>query len=146
MFPPLLVVHKLELANHVTKLIDFYHTQLENDNYVKGQLSVDIANRLLLYIQKRFTSDEEIDLESISRYLAISPWKVREYSDFVFGRSILKQVRSLRMSLAVQLLKTTQLPIMGIAFHVGYSNLPYFYKIFQKHFGKPPGFYRREME
>lgn len=137
-------VHKLELANHVTKLIDFYHTQLDNNNCVKGQLSVDIANRLFLYIQKHFTSDEEVNLESISSYLAISPWKVREYSDFVFGRSILKQVRSLRMSLAIQLLETTELPVMAISFHIGYSNLPYFYKIFQRYFGKPPSFYRKE--
>lgn len=124
--------HSVDLVTDLHELVTFYNGQLEEGNHLRGQLSVDIANKMYNYIQQHFNSDIELSIGYIAMYLKISPWKVREYSKLLFDKSIHKHVRSLRMIEAFRLLETTSLSVSDIAFQVGYLNIQHFYKIFQK--------------
>ncbi|MDE7333190.1 MAG: AraC family transcriptional regulator [Lachnospiraceae bacterium] len=54
------------------------------------------------------------------------------------GKSFQQYVIEIRMKYAKQLLEQTALPIKRIAQQVGYENISYFYRLFEKHFGKTP--------
>jgi len=51
-------------------------------------------------------------------------------------------VQHLRLSAAERLLKTTSLPVSEIARQVGYENVTFFYRIFERRRGCRPGEYR----
>lgn len=134
--------HRSDLTQRLVELLTYYDQELERENYLKGQLSVDIANRMFLYIQKHY-SYSDLSIDNVATYLKISPWKVREYSNLLFGKSIHKHARELRMIEVIRLLKTTTLSVGDIAIRVGYVNLPYFYEMFQLYFGMSPSSYRK---
>lgn len=133
--------HRSNLTQSLVELLTFYDKELERGNFLKGQLSVDIANLMFQYIQKNYT-DSDLSIDSVAKYLKVSNWKVREYSDLLFGKSIHKYVRQLRMTEVIRLLKTTNLSVGDIALCVGYVNLPNFYEMFLKYFGVSPSSYR----
>jgi len=58
------------------------------------------------------------------------------------GKSFSELRREHRVQNAAELLATTPDPIAEIAANVGYSNLTYFYKVFQEHYGVTPQAYR----
>ncbi|MGO3305455.1 MAG: helix-turn-helix transcriptional regulator [Sphingobacterium sp.] len=135
--------HKVDLMDSLVELTVFYNDQLMSRNWIKGQLSVEIANTLYDFVHRHFASDNELTLHNIAEHLEISPWKVREYAHMLFGKSIHRQVRTLRMVEALQLLQTTPMAIYDIAVQVGYDNLPHFYSIFQKYYSTSPASCRK---
>lgn len=139
-----LFTHRAELALNAAKLMSFYHGQLESGSCIKGQLSADTANAIFSYIQRNFRSDAEISIERIAEHVDVSPWKLREYAIFLYGKSIHKYVRDLRMETAARLLKATALPVSEIAVRVGYTNLPNFFTIFHRYFELTPQAYRKQ--
>ncbi|TYR37434.1 helix-turn-helix transcriptional regulator [Sphingobacterium phlebotomi] len=137
-------LHKLELANHVTKLIEFYNTQLENDNYIKGQLVTETANLFFMYVDANYMFENRISIALVSEHLGESKTRVEEYAKLLFGKSLLKHVRDLRMAKAAQLLKETDVPVSALGFKVGYSNRSHFFKIFNAYFDTSPLEYRAQ--
>ncbi|MGM1430137.1 helix-turn-helix transcriptional regulator [Sphingobacterium lactis] len=135
--------HKVDLMDSLVELTAFYNEQLTGGLQIKGQLSVEIANSLYDFVHRHFASDSELTLHNIAEHLEISLWKVREYAHMLFGKSIHRQVRTLRMVEALQLLQTTSLTINDIAVQVGYDNLPHFYSIFQKYYSTSPASCRK---
>lgn len=134
--------HRSNLTQRLVELLTFYDQELERENFLKGQLSIDIANLMFQYIQKHY-SDSDLSIDNVAMYLKVSKWKVREYSNLLFGKSIHKYVRQLRMTEVIRLLKTTNLSVGDIALSVGYVNLPNFYEMFLKYFGVSPSYYRK---
>ena len=62
----------------------------------------------------------------------------------LYGTSFRKLLIDVRMSRAVQLLDTTELPAEEIAAQVGYHSVSGFYDAFRKKYGMPVGSYRKE--
>lgn len=135
-------LHKLELANYATKLIEFYNTQLECGNYIKRQLVAETANLFVMYVDANYMVENRISIALVSEYLGESKTKVEEYAKLLFGKSLLKHVRDLRMAKAAQLLKETDIPVSALGFKIGYSNRSHFFKIFNAYFDTSPLEYR----
>jgi YesN/AraC family two-component response regulator len=57
--------------------------------------------------------------------------------------SIIKYINAKRIELASELLKEHGSMVINIAYHVGFNNLSYFYRIFKKHTGMTPLEYAR---
>lgn len=122
--------------------MDFYHGQLQDGNWLKGQLSVEIANRILMYVEANYMFENRISTALVSEYLGESKTKVEEYAKLLFGKSLHKHVRDLRMAKAAQFLKETDIPISALGFKIGYSNRSHFFKIFNAYFDTSPLEYR----
>lgn len=60
------------------------------------------------------------------------------------GKTYTELVQAKRMSQSVYLLQSTKLTVNDIAIAVGYENVSYFHRLFQKTFGKSPRSYRME--
>lgn len=135
--------HKVDLMANLVEITAFYNEQLTGGLQIRSQLSVEIANSIYDYILQHFASDSELTLNSIAEHLEVSRWKVREYAHLLFGKSIHKQVRTLRMIEALHLLQATSLTVNDIAIRVGYDNLPHFYSIFQKFYSTSPALCRK---
>lgn len=61
----------------------------------------------------------------------------------VFGVSPGRHLHRLRLQEAMRLLRETDLPIKAVAQHLGYPNLPNFYRAFRKAAGTTPARYRQ---
>lgn len=59
------------------------------------------------------------------------------------GRTPMEAVRAERLSLALQLLRTTDLQVTQVAKAVGYPDPFYFSRLFRRHLGVPPSTYAR---
>ena len=58
------------------------------------------------------------------------------------GKTYTELVQSKRLSQAAYLLRTTAMNVMDISMAVGYDNISYFHRIFQKKYGMTPRKYR----
>lgn len=135
-------MHRAELVVGAAKLISFYHGRLESENCVKGQLSADKANRMFMYVESNYSAEKGVSVNQVGLDLGISKHKVEEYARFLFGKTLHKYVRDLRMAKAARLLRLTNLSVPDIATSVGHANLPHFYDVFQRYFGMSPILYR----
>lgn len=137
-------IPKADLAHKVVRLIDFYHTQLESGNYMREQLSVETANWIVMHTNKYYSHEGGITVADLAQQVGVSRHKLEEYARFLFGKTLHKHVRDLRMAKAARLLRETDISIMAISFRVGYSNSSHFFKVFSTYFGCSPAKYRRK--
>ncbi len=93
------------------------------------------------YINEHFT--EKINISALAKQLYISP----EYFCYRFKKffniSPQQFITQKRISLAKQLLETTQLPISSIAQHCGYQDPLYFSRVFTKFCAASPSEFRK---
>lgn len=86
---------------------------------------------------------ENLTLETLAEQLAVSPYHLSHSFSEHTGTTISAYITSVRMRRAAALLTTTSGPLREVASAVGYSDEFYFSKVFKRHFGMPPGTYRR---
>lgn len=82
---------------------------------------------------------EQITLESVSRLFLVTKEHMSRSFKKSFGVTLNDYTTSLRMNRARTLIVDEGLEIKQVAFLCGYTDLAYFYRIFKKHFGIPPG-------
>ena len=58
------------------------------------------------------------------------------------GKTYTELLQQKRLNQAAYLLSTTSISVMNVAMAVGYDNISYFHRIFQKEFGMTPRRYR----
>lgn len=137
-------IYRADLVMYASRLADFYHRQIESGNIIKSQLSTVTANRIFAYVEANYTIDNGISVVKLAEHTGLTKYKVDEYTRFLFGKTLHKYVRGLRMTKAAQFLRSTKQSIPEIALKVGYSNLPHFYEVFQRYFGMSPLLYRKK--
>jgi two-component system response regulator YesN len=62
------------------------------------------------------------------------------------GTNISAYINNKRIEVSKQLLRETQSKIIDIAYHVGFDNLTYFYRLFKKQTGLAPNEYRNRLQ
>jgi AraC-like DNA-binding protein len=123
---------KNELKIYITKIINVINVNKSN--------SSNIINQILKHIDENYTNELQlIDLEEefkLNRYYIGQ--LIKENTGINFNDYINKK----RIDKAVELLKTSDLPIKDISEAVGYKYPHYFIKLFKKTYGIAPGEYR----
>ncbi len=122
----------LQLINHTDKIT------MGVDN-----LNQDILVRTYEFIEEHYKDGELTDLAEKLGYDL--PWLSRLIKDLT-GQTYTEIVQTKRLNQAVFLLKNTSLSIADIGYNVGYNNLSYFYKLFNKRYGMSPKDYRNNKE
>lgn len=96
------------------------------------------------YVDSYFCS--ELTLKRLSRLFYINEKYLGRLFKKTTGLTFNEYISKKRLYRAKELLLTTDLPILTIAFDCGFNNIAYFYRLFGKAFGCAPAAYRKKMK
>jgi AraC-like DNA-binding protein len=118
----------LQLMNNT----DLMETNTEND---RQKLVIDV----LKYVEEHYREGE---LSQLANLLHCDMYWLSKEIKKLTGCNYTDLVQRKRLNQAAYLLKNTSLSVMDIAMSVGYENMSYFHRIFQKEYGMTPRHYR----
>ncbi len=98
---------------------------------------------IILYIQRNY---RKATLTSVAKHFYIHPTHLSRILKNLAGMNFIDIVHQVKLNQACILLKSTNLPISMVANEVGYENVTFFYKIFEKHIGCTPSIYRKKRD
>lgn len=101
------------------------------------------GQRVREYINKNLGSS--ITLCDMSKSLHCSTVTLTQAFKREFGVTIMSYVATRRVELAKELLRTTDMPVLEVALHCGFSDGEYFCRSFKRLCGMTPGAYRRSV-
>jgi AraC-like DNA-binding protein len=91
-----------------------------------------VRNTVESNLEKPLTKDELVKLSGMNEL------KLRRIFTQVFGKGIYEYYNHLRMQKAARLLSQKGLSVSEVGYQLGFSNLSYFGRLFEKHFGLKP--------
>ena len=94
---------------------------------------------VLKYIEEHYRDGELQELAKQMHYDIY--WLSKEIKKRT-GKTYTELLQQKRLNQAAYLLSTTSISVMNVAMAVGYDNISYFHRIFQKKFGMTPRRYR----
>ena len=118
----------LQLMNHMDKLD-------ANQEIAEEKLMIQV----LSYIEEHYLEGQLSDLAEELHYDLY--WLSREIKRQT-GKTYTELLQTKRLNQAAYLLQTTTMSVMDIAMAVGYDNISYFHRIFQKKYDMTPRKYR----
>jgi len=90
---------------------------------------------------------EQLEKVPVINELAVranmSPSKLKRIFKQIFGNSIFSYYQEFRMKEAARLLKEERLSVSEVGYHLGFTNLSHFSKVFKVHIGMKPKQYSR---
>lgn len=121
-------------------LLLLIHRNLMEEQGLDAAVQGDII-QALGYFERHW--NESISIEGYALHNRMTPYWFRQKFKEYTGCSPLQYLLSLRISRAMNLLEHTDYNITQISYAVGYENVSYFRRLFQKHTGMTPGEYQR---
>lgn len=97
----------------------------------------EFVQRLNKYIKDNI-ADQELNVEKITEYMGVSRTTLFNKMSNLIGSSANKYIRRIRMDVAKDLLRKTDLPIGEIALKTGFSESQYFSTVFKQETGLTP--------
>lgn len=104
----------------------------------------DIVEKAVRLIDERYSELQHLD--ELSARLGISKYYLIKLFHRTVGKTPLEYLTRKRMEKAAELLRATDRSLDEIAQLVGFQNVNYFSKVFRKHFGIPPGQFRKKFD
>lgn len=101
-----------------------------------------MAERIKYHIDLKYT--EKLQIQELADQLGIHPNYLSQIFHDSFGISPKQYLMGLKMSKAVNLLTTTEMPISSISISLGFEDQLAFSKSFKKYYGCPPTEYRKK--
>lgn len=143
--------HLLSVVNNMLKkqerLKEYFNSPISSHSLVDGKILHDEENELLKKVIKYVSNnidDEELGVESLSNFLAISKASLYRTLREINGQTPSELIRSIRLDYASKLLISTQLTVSEIITKCGFSNRSYFYREFAKKFGMSPSGFKEK--
>lgn len=115
-------------------------TVYENDMEVGRTPQRSPAVPVLRYIEQHY---RDCSLAGCAREMALSTSYLTKMLKRETGRTFKELVHEQRIAVAKRLLAGSDLPVTEVAASVGYSNMSFFYKVFERACGTQPGEWRR---
>jgi len=94
------------------------------------------------YISNNLLKEKKLNIAAVADYVCLSPSRLFHLFRQQMGMTMLQWRDEQRMTLAKELLLTTQLSIANVAYHVGFDDQLYFSRVFKKYSGVSPVQYR----
>lgn len=91
-----------------------------------------VRNTIASNLEKSLSKDELVKIGGMNEL------KLRSIFTQVFGKGMYEYYNHLRMQKAARLLQQENLSVSEVGYQVGFSNLSYFGRLFEKHFGLKP--------
>jgi signal transduction histidine kinase/ligand-binding sensor domain-containing protein/DNA-binding response OmpR family regulator len=99
-----------------------------------------------LTIIEQFMSDENFNVETFGKEIAMSRMQLYRKLQALTGQSPSDFIRTIRLQRAAQLLSSNAGTVSQIALQVGFASHSYFSKCFQEQFGKTPSAFVAELD
>ena len=96
--------------------------------------------KAISYISENFNTD--ISLDSIADMVFISPHYFSELFKKTIGIGFNEYIKKMRMEKASELLSQPEFKVKEISSMVGYNDVSYFIRVFNKHYNMSPSIYR----
>ena len=117
----------------------FVHLELTRRN-----TDNNLIQQMILYTLENYTKD--ITLDDVAKALNYSKYYISHVISETFGCNFRPLINSYRISMAQNLLLSTNKTVGEIAFECGFKNQSSFNRIFLKHTGSAPSVFRRQQE
>ncbi len=127
------------------KMQERYKGQLmvEDDDDNLSRLDRKFLNKISRIVEERLEK-EELTVEELSQLIGLSRVHVYRKIKKLTGMSVSEFVRSVKLKLSLNLIKTSGKTISEIAYEVGFSSPSYFTKCFKDQFGILPSEYAQK--
>lgn len=115
----------------------------------KSAKKLPISNKLkpaLIYIRENYADSQLMTADRIAASCNLSTSHFRSLFKTDMGMTLPQYINLTRLSAAMHLIQTTGDTISSIATTVGYNEIPYFTKVFQKEFGVSPKEMRKRFQ
>ena len=106
--------------------------------------SLDTAQQIEKYINDNIAWD--LSIEHLCAHFSVSRAELYQIFHMSFNSSVADYIRSKRISMAEQMIRSTAMQISEIASNVGFYDYNYFSKVFHRKFGCSPREYRKKLE
>ena len=117
--------------------------QIEQMETAQADHQQKLVMDVLSYIEEHYRDG---DLSSLANQLHYGVYWLSKEIKKRTGSNYTELLQNKRLNQAAYLLSTTQLNVSDISVAVGYDNISYFHRIFQKQFGKTPKQYRMNLK
>ena len=127
--------HKLQCISHLYALlyrIGKYSLRLEEG-------SKNAISKAVIYLENHFLND--VTVEDLVKLTNVGECQFRRSFKALKGMSPIKYRNMLRMTKAIDLLKTGEYSVVEASMIVGFDDPSYFSKLFKKQFGQSPSSY-----
>ena len=139
----------LKIEAKVYEILSF-HIQQHN-RLLEGDLLPETMNKSDLKLIKKLSKDilknpaKEYSLEQLSFKSGLTQAKLQEGFKFLFSRTVTEYIRHVRLELARDMLKNSDLNISQIVYSIGFSSRSYFSKIFREKYGITPNSFKKKL-
>lgn len=158
----------LKIADQLQKLDELKHQGIIRNLMVKGMVHTMLAMELQQYkddVQNQYSKfgtlkrnemdeikelsdfirnypENQFTIADYSKKSGLSAAKLQEGFKFLHGQTVADYIRSVRLELAEELIKTTTMNISEIVYSIGLTSRSYFSKIFKMKFNCSPKKYK----
>ena len=89
--------------------------------------------------------EKPVPITHLKQVAGMNELKMRQLFTQIFGMGIYDYYQQLRMKEAARLLRDEKLSVSEVGYQMGFENLSHFSRVFEKHIGKKPKKYSKEM-
>jgi two-component system response regulator YesN len=130
--------------NELADLLNRFAAELGGAQPVKEPETISPElNRILEYLKEH--PAESHSLAAIGEQFSLNPKSICNLFSRHLNTTFRSYVTALRMALAEELLRTTDLPVKEICKRCGYESYFYFTPLYEKTYGVTPAKYRRSL-
>lgn len=116
--------------------------RLDNAQFLEDLQEQPIMQKILALLGAQYAGN--ITLAGISRQLGYSPAYISRLFKKNLDVSFTEYLQRLRLSKSCQLLISTNLPVEQVALAVGYQNVSFYHRLFQRYYALTPLQYRKK--
>ncbi|MEX2443612.1 MAG: response regulator [Alkalispirochaeta sp.] len=128
-----------DIAAQLAAIFDEAIEAIREARRFKDHLEIDaVTEHIDHYFQ------EPLSLETVAKLFLVSKEHLSRKFREACGETVHEYITRKRMERAHRLIVEDGVEIKETAFLVGYADLAYFYRVFKKHFGVPPGQIRQQ--
>lgn len=127
------------ISDLIYKLLSYGYIEIKAEQ-LEGN-DVRLVRRVVDYISEKYM--ENITLAGLSELVNLSETGLSRLFRNITGMSCIDYVIEYRLTKAQGLLRTTDKPIIEVAYDTGFNNISYFNRTFKKHCGQTPSEFRR---
>lgn len=128
-----------EMFEDVAQLYTANLEAVDHSRRNKGKLDIE---EVKAYIERNYM--DPISLETIAQHFFVVKEHLSRTFKSLVGENITDYLVRIRMEKARELIAVQNVSIKTAAAMAGYTDVAYFYRVFKKHFGIPPGELKRD--
>lgn len=122
-------------------LLKYKYIEIYNDTPTKKD--ADSVRSVIDYISENYKN--HITLEKLSELVHLSETRLSRIFRSITGMSCIDYVIEFRLSKALDMLRSSDISVIEIAYETGFNNISYFNRTFKKHFNVTPTEYRKKV-